>query len=111
MLIRSAILSLSIAVSSPAAVPKAVFEKSVSPFLSKHCTMCHNAKVKMAEVNLEQWRDSTKAMAERDGWQDVLTKLRNGEMPPPGRPRPTASEREVVTSVTSIMYCNRYHVL
>ena len=97
MFIRLAILWLSIVVCPAAALPKAVFEKSVSPFLSKHCTMCHNAKVKMAEVNLEQWRDSTKAMAERDGWQDVLAKLRNGEMPPPGRTRPTATEMEAVT--------------
>ena len=24
---------------------KAVFEKSVAPFLGKHCSACHNAKV------------------------------------------------------------------
>ena len=58
--------------------------------------MCHNAKVKMADVNLEQWRDPAKALAERDTWTDVLAKVRTGEMPPPGRPRPSASEMEAL---------------
>lgn len=76
---------------------KAALEKSVAPFLAKHCSACHNAKVKMADVNLEQLRDVSKGLAERNLWDDVLTKLRNGEMPPPGRPRPTAAEMKSVT--------------
>ena len=76
---------------------KAALEKSVAPFLGKHCSGCHNARVKMGDVNLEQLRDLSKGLAERNLWDDVLAKLRSGEMPPPGRPRPTASEMKSVT--------------
>ena len=73
------------------------FAKSVAPFLTKHCTACHNAKVKMSDVNLEKLLDARYALAERDAWELVLTKLRNGEMPPQGRPRPSAAEMQAVT--------------
>jgi len=70
------------------------FQRDVAPFLAKRCTACHNSKLKNADLNLARLRDPKEALAERNVWEDVLDKLRNGEMPPPGMPRPTAAELE-----------------
>ncbi|MFN0104689.1 MAG: DUF1592 domain-containing protein [Bryobacteraceae bacterium] len=68
------------------------FQSDVAPFLSKRCVACHNAKLRNADLNLARLRNPKEALAERNVWEDVLDKLRNGEMPPPGLPRPTNTE-------------------
>jgi hypothetical protein len=68
------------------------FHRDVVPFLAKRCVACHNAKLKNADLNLARLRDPKEALAERNVWEDVIDKIRNGEMPPPGLPRPSAAE-------------------
>lgn len=68
------------------------FQRDVAPFLAKRCVACHNAKLKNADLNLARLRDPKEAFAERNVWEDVIDKVRNGEMPPPGLPRPTNPE-------------------
>jgi len=70
------------------------FQRDVAPFLAKRCIACHNDRLKNADLNLARLRDPKTALSERNVWEDVLDKLRNGEMPPPGAPRPTAPELE-----------------
>ncbi len=65
----------------------ATFNRVVEPFLVKNCTLCHNAKARTAGLNLA----GVKA-EDDDVWDLVLGKLRGGEMPPPGRPRPSRAE-------------------
>ena len=62
----------------------------MQPFLSKNCYSCHNSKLKTADLDLE---------AEKTGevWSRVLEKIRNGEMPPKGLPRPDATQAAAVT--------------
>ena len=62
----------------------------MQPFLSKNCYSCHNSKLKTADLDLE---------AEKTGevWSRVLEKIRNGEMPPKGLPRPDAAQAAAVT--------------
>ncbi|MCC6590577.1 MAG: DUF1592 domain-containing protein [Bryobacterales bacterium] len=61
----------------------------VAPFLSKHCTMCHNAKTKTANLDLERLRDPRAALAERDVWETVIQRVKSGQMPPKGIPKAT----------------------
>ncbi len=65
-------------------------DQTVQPFLSKNCYSCHNSKLKTADLDLE---------AEKTGevWSRVLEKIRNGEMPPKGLPRPDATQAAAVT--------------
>lgn len=73
------------------------FHRDVAPFLAKRCVACHNTKLKNADLNLARLRDPKEALAERNVWEDVLDKLRNGEMPPLGLPRPTAAELQNIS--------------
>src|SRR5262245_45403131 len=72
------------------------FEKAVLPFLVENCYACHNAKRKSGELDLEQYKTAASVTQERDSWEHILQKLRTGEMPPKGAPRPDASEQKGV---------------
>ena len=55
--------------------------------IKKYCVTCHNQRLKTAglildEANIEDVRDSASV------WEKVLHKVRMGEMPPAGMPRP-----------------------
>ncbi len=75
-----------------AAAAGADFEKAVFPFLDRHCALCHNGKLAMAGLNFETYKDPAAAASAEEVWRKVMRKLRAGEMPPPGRPRPPAEE-------------------
>ncbi len=72
------------------------FDKTVPTFLDRHCTFCHNGKLVMAGLNLEMYKDPAAASSASEVWEKVARKLRSGEMPPPGRPRPSADELKAV---------------
>src|ERR1700743_1537398 len=60
---------------------------SVRTVLDKYCVTCHNTKLKTAGLQLDT--TDVEHVAERaDLWEKVDRKLRTGEMPPPGLPRP-----------------------
>src|SRR5439155_21299855 len=77
----------------PSAAPSAAqsaadFDKSVLPFLSTNCYLCHNAKLKSGGLNLEAYKTAASIAQNRETWEKVIRKLQAGEMPPKGRPRP-----------------------
>jgi mono/diheme cytochrome c family protein len=55
--------------------------------LARYCISCHNEKLRTAELVLDLL-DVTRPGANPEVWERVVTKLRSGSMPPPGRPRP-----------------------
>src|SRR4051794_11704963 len=69
------------------------FQKTVQPFLSKHCISCHNDKLKSANLNL-----SRVSATQPEVWEKVLDKLNAGKMPPLGQPVPSKAELASVTS-------------
>jgi len=72
------------------------FATTVSPFLNRHCKSCHNEKLKTGSVSLE-FSDSKTALSDVALWEEVTLKLRNGQMPPAGLPRPAQADvRRVV---------------
>jgi hypothetical protein len=77
-----------------AAPPSGTFQTTVQPFVAKNCFGCHNDKVKSGGLNLKA---ATDVAASRDEWEHVVEKLKAGEMPPKGMPRPAG---EQVASVT-----------
>src|SRR6185503_1093672 len=72
------------------------FSKTIQPFLATNCYICHNASLKSGELNLEAYKTQASMTEDRDRWEKVLHKLRAGEMPPKGRPRPERAEVEKV---------------
>ncbi|MDX2041941.1 MAG: DUF1592 domain-containing protein [Acidobacteriota bacterium] len=76
--------------------PTADFDKTILPFLAENCIACHSAKKASGELNLEQFKSSAAVAEQRQQWEEVLLKLRTGEMPPKGAPKPDAAELKSV---------------
>lgn len=106
-LLRAAIiLALSpfvwLAVSFPAPQARqtagaAEFKQVLQPFLTAHCYDCHNAEMKSGGLNLEAFQTAAAVAQDREKWEEVLNKIRSGEMPPTGLPRPKAADVQTVT--------------
>ena len=62
--------------------------------LDQYCVACHNARQKVADLQLDQ-ADVQRVAANPEIWEKVVRKLRAGAMPPAGMPRPdeTAYDR------------------
>lgn len=72
------------------------FEQTVQPFLQKNCQLCHNAKLKTAEVDFTQFKTGADAEGGTEIWEKAVEKLRRGAMPPPGMPRPKQDDINTV---------------
>jgi hypothetical protein len=64
------------------------FETSVRPVIAKTCTPCHNAQLASGGMNIAGFTASDSLRTDRPGWERILDRLRAGEMPPKGIPRP-----------------------
>src|SRR5262245_52987912 len=58
--------------------------------LDRYCVGCHNERLKTAGLMLDKL-DAEHVATSSAQWEKVARKLRTGEMPPPGRPRPDAA--------------------
>jgi mono/diheme cytochrome c family protein len=66
-----------------------------SRLFNAYCVTCHNSRSKTAGLELDTL-DVTRVADHAQQWEKVATKLRTGEMPPPGRPRPDAASAHAV---------------
>ncbi len=83
----------------PAALLSASPQSSASPsfdaaqqraVLDKYCVTCHNEKLKTAGLALDK-TDLDHVDQSAQTWEKVIRKLRTGQMPPVGLPRPDAA--------------------
>ncbi len=65
--------------------------------LDAYCVTCHNNRLKTAGLQLDIL-DVNQVADHAPQWEKVVTKLRTGEMPPPGRPRPDAASYAATTA-------------
>src|SRR5438874_4874023 len=63
------------------------FEKSVKPILDSTCSPCHNEQLASGGLDITAFSKGA-VLEHREGWERILQKLRSGEMPPKGIPRP-----------------------
>jgi Protein of unknown function (DUF1592)/Protein of unknown function (DUF1588)/Protein of unknown function (DUF1587)/Protein of unknown function (DUF1585)/Protein of unknown function (DUF1595) len=100
----AAIAVCCLAASSPRAAKDAPvssapsFEKTVQPFLSQNCYLCHNEKLLSGGLNLQAYQTEAAVARDRERWETVLHKLEAGEMPPKGAARPDAERLRAVTA-------------
>ena len=64
------------------------FEKTVQPLLTQTCATCHSAQMASGGLNIAGFTKASSLVEQRDEWQRILDKMKSGEMPPPGVPRP-----------------------
>lgn len=74
------------------------FEKTVLPFLSENCYMCHNEKLKSGGLNLEAYRTTDSVLKDRLTWEHIHERVSRGEMPPKDMPRPPDADLKKFTS-------------
>src|SRR5215469_13670557 len=80
-----------------AAEPSANFSDAVRPTLTHYCYTCHSSQVKAAGLDLEAYVRRATIDQDRGEWEAVLKKLKSGEMPPKGLPRPKPAELQRMT--------------
>jgi mono/diheme cytochrome c family protein len=73
------------------------YEQIVAPFVQQNCAACHNEKLKTAGLDLTSYHDLPSLLRDRDRWEKVIRRMRAGEMPPKGMPRP---KPEAIAGVT-----------
>ncbi|MGD0772236.1 MAG: DUF1592 domain-containing protein [Candidatus Solibacter sp.] len=64
------------------------FESTVAPVLTKTCAPCHSEALASGGLNIAPFTQAASLTRSRDGWDIILRKIRAGEMPPKGIPRP-----------------------
>jgi mono/diheme cytochrome c family protein len=83
-------------IAAPAASPAAP-AVSASDILNTYCVTCHNGRLKTAGLQVDSL-DVNHVADNAQQWEKIVTKLRTGEMPPPGRPRPDPSTYQAVAA-------------
>lgn len=77
--------------------------KVIVPFVEKHCVQCHGEKESEANVSLYSFQDDESILKANKIWLAAVEKVRSGEMPPQGKPRPSSQEIEqFVKNVKSV---------
>ena len=79
----------------PPVAPLSARSGDASQLIRTYCVTCHNSRSKTAGLELDTL-DATRVADRAEQWEKVVTKLRTGEMPPPGRPRPDAASAHAV---------------
>jgi mono/diheme cytochrome c family protein len=78
--------------SSKAPADPATFQQTVQPIFSKTCSPCHNDRLTSGGLNLGLFAAPASINENREGWERIIQKIRSGEMPPKGIPRPPADQ-------------------
>jgi len=70
--------------------------------LRKNCVACHNKALSSGGLSLDGVTAASSIAADRDAWERIVAKIRTGEMPPKGAPKPAPeSIQAFVAFVTS----------
>ena len=73
------------------------FSSSIRPFLVRNCQGCHNAANKTGGLAVDQLTSASTLTTHADEWEKILRKVKTGEMPPAGFPKPTAAAAATFT--------------
>ncbi len=72
------------------------WRSQIAPFFQRNCTACHNAALHQGGIDFSIYKDSARALEDRDVFERALRKLNTGEMPPKGLPRPNGEQARFV---------------
>lgn len=79
-----------------AAADSASFDKTVKPFLNKHCVACHGADAPEGDISLSALTVDLSNEATAKSWEQVYHQLTLARMPPKEEEQPDAHTRAVV---------------
>src|SRR5262245_26381778 len=99
VLVRPVLAVALLTLASPAALraaePAYAFPDA-HQFLARFCVECHGPEKPQAKLNLQRFENPQQLLAARKVWDEVLLRVRNGEMPPrsPKRTPPPEDARQ-----------------
>jgi mono/diheme cytochrome c family protein len=76
------------------------YAQHVRPLLKKYCFECHSTKAHKGDLDLERFDSLAAVRKDLKPWQHLIEQLEVGEMPPKGKPQPTAAERKTILAWT-----------
>jgi mono/diheme cytochrome c family protein len=74
------------------------FQTHVRPLLVKHCNGCHGGAKPKAGLDLMRFTKGSEFLKEIDLLELVGAQVREGQMPPPNKPKPTGTEVDALTA-------------
>ncbi len=80
------------------------FEQTVTPVLNQSCVLCHNEKLSSGGLNLRAFLSASSITQSREAWEKIVSKVRTGEMPPKGMPRPAAEKLEALVNFVDVEF-------
>ncbi len=89
---RLTVCLLPLVVYTAGSLPAADFETAVKPLFAKSCAPCHNDRNPAGGLNLRAFSTPESIQEHREDWERIVLRVRTGEMPPKGLPRPPAGE-------------------
>jgi len=88
----------SVLVGAQADTPGTAFDQNVTGFVTNNCAGCHNERLKTAGLALTNYHDTASLLRDRAIWEKAIARVRAGEMPPKGLPRPKPEEITATTN-------------
>jgi cytochrome c553 len=73
------------------------FNTVVRPTLTGTCSTCHNAQLASGGMSVAELTSAESLVRHREVWEKILRRLRAGDMPPAGAPRPPADQLAAMT--------------
>jgi len=75
------------------------YDEQVRPLLARHCFDCHGAETAKpkGDFRLDTLSSAFADEASREQWLDVIQRVRDGEMPPKGKPKLTEKEAALLS--------------
>jgi len=77
------------------AADTSTFENTVKPVLTGTCSACHNSQLASGGLDLAPFSKPESIVESRQGWERILERIRAGEMPPAGIPRPARMDAAI----------------
>jgi mono/diheme cytochrome c family protein len=75
--------------------PREPYEQVLQPFLARYCIACHGPNKQSGDLAFHE-KKAESLQAEPALWDKVAERLEKSEMPPKGKPQPTAEEKRAV---------------
>lgn len=73
------------------------YQQNIVPLFTKYCISCHGGKKPKGDLPLDDFKTSDGLLKNVDLMETMLTNVKNGEMPPEGKPKPTRAELDSLT--------------
>lgn len=73
------------------------FQQNIQPLLKEYCITCHSTEKQKGDLDLEQFTSLDLVKRDPMIWEHSLEQIRDNEMPPKGKPRPSAEQMKMLT--------------